>query len=201
MQRLFSILILILSLVCGIQAQTGPDPTDDLRRSYIKDFVAAYKAAYEKEQIEYIKIFFSNKALVITETKELLPTGPELIPMTTKKRPYKSLVEDRTTYIDRLSEIFDSNRKITLGISSVNISRHRRYPEIYGVAFQQIWLDQDGGDNLEDDMPGFVFLLIDFKNSEVRPTIHVRTWQPRDNISKPSDKYGLYDFRVYDLHK
>ena len=201
MQRFFLITILILSIVSGTSAQTEADNTDALRRSYINDFMADYKAAYEKEQIEYIKNFFSNKALVITETRELLPTGPELVPLTTKKRPYKTLVEDRTTYIDRLTKIFASNRKITIGIPKVNISRHRRYPDIYGVAFQQIWLDQDGGDNLEDDMPGFVFLLIDFKNSEVRPTIHVRTWQPHDNISKPSDKYGLYDFIVYDLHK
>ena len=57
---------------------------------------------------------------------------------------------------------------------------------------------QNGGDNLESQMPGFIFLMIDFKHGEQTPVIHVRTWQPKDNIEKEQDKYFLRDFMIYE---
>ena len=43
-------------------------------------------------------------------------------------------------------------------------------------------------------MPGYVFLIIDFKGRELNPKIYVRTWQPLENIKKATDKYNLMDF-------
>ena len=40
-------------------------------------------------------------------------------------------------------------------------------------------------------MTGFVFLMINFTNGEKTPVIHVRTWQPKDNIEKEQDKTSL----------
>lgn len=188
-----------LLFVLSVSAQESEEQIDAKRRMFIDDFLATYEAAYEKKEIEYIENFFSDDALIITETKKLKPTGSkETIPSTQKTRPYQTIVENRKEYIRRLKDIFDSNTSIKLSIAGKRIRQHAKYKEIYGVNFMQLWKDQNGGDNLESQMPGFVFLMIDFKNSEQTPTIHVRTWQPKDNIEKEQDKYFLRDFMIYE---
>lgn len=190
---------LALMAVLPMFAQETAEQKDARRRAFIDDFLATYEAAYEKEEIEYIKNFFSDDALIITETRKLKPTGSkETIPSTRKTRPYQTVVENRVEYIDRLQRIFDANISIKLNIAGKRIRQHAKYPEIYGVNFTQIWKDQNGGDNLENQMPGFVFLMIDFKHGEQTPVIHVRTWQPKDNIEKEQDKYFLRDFMIYE---
>ena len=180
-------------------AQETAEQKDARRRAFIDDFLATYEAAYEKKEIEYIKNFFSDDALIITETMKLKPTGSkETIPSARKTRPYQTVVENRAEYMGRLQRIFDANISIKLSIAGKKIRQHAKYPEIYGVNFTQIWQDQNGGDNLENQMPGFVFLMIDFKHGEQTPVIHVRTWQPKDNIEKEQDKYFLRDFMIYE---
>ena len=193
------IMILALMAVMPMCAQETAEQKDARRRAFIDDFLATYEAAYEKKEIEYIKNFFSDDALIITETKKLKPTGSkETIPSTRKTRPYRTVVENRVEYIGRLQRIFDANISIKLSIAGKRVRQHAKYPEIYGVNFTQIWKDQNGGDNLESQMPGFIFLMIDFKHGEQTPVIHVRTWQPKDNIEKEQDKYFLRDFMIYE---
>lgn len=193
------IITLALLAVLPILAQETAEQKDARRRAFIDDFFATYEAAYEKKEIEYIKNFFSDDALIITETMKLKPTGSkETIPSARKTRPYQTIVENRIDYIRRLQRIFDANISIKLSIAGKKIRQHAKYPEIYGVNFTQIWKDQNGGDNLESQMPGFVFLMIDFKHGEQTPVIHVRTWQPKDNIEKEQDKYFLRDFMIYE---
>lgn len=193
----FRIILLIITLpVC---AQETAEQKDARRRMFINDFLATYEAAYEKMEIDYIANFFSDDALIITETKNLRPTGDkEIVPSTRKSRPYQTIVENREIYIKRLREIFESNISIKLNIAGKHIRQHAKYKEIYGVNFTQLWKDQNGGDNLENQMPGFVFLMIDFKHGEQTPVIHVRTWQPKTNIEKEQDKYYLRDFMIYE---
>lgn len=193
------IITLALLAVLPILAQETAEQKDARRRAFIDDFLATYEAAYEKKEIEYIKNFFSDDALIITETMKLKPTGSkETIPSARKTRPYQTVVENRAEYMGRLQRIFDANISIKLSIAGKIIRQHAKYPEIYGVNFTQIWKDQNGGDNLENQMPGFVFLMIDFKHGEQTPVIHVRTWQPKDNIEKEQDKYFLRDFMIYE---
>lgn len=199
------LIVFALFTMIPLWAQETAEQKDAKRRAFIDDFLATYEAAYEKKDSVYIKNFFSDDALIITETKKLKPTGSkELIPSTRKVsvsgkiRPYQTIVENRQEYIKRLKGIFDSNTSIRLSIAKKPYRQHAKYPEIYGVNFSQIWKDQNGGDNLESQMPGFVFLMIDFKHSETTPTIHVRTWQPKDNIEKEQDKYFLRDFMIYE---
>ena len=193
------IMILALMAVMPMCAQETAEQKDARRRAFIDDFLATYEAAYEKKEIEYIKNFFSDDALIITETKKLKPTGSkETIPSTRKTRPYQTVVENRVEYIGRLQRIFNANISIKLSIAGKRVRQHAKYPEIYGVNFTQIWKDQNGGDNLESQMPGFIFLMIDFKHGEQTPVIHVRTWQPKDNIEKEQDKYFLRDFMIYE---
>lgn len=199
------IITLALLAVLPILAQETAEQKDARRRAFIDDFLATYEAAYEKKEIEYIKNFFSDDALIITETRKLKPTGSkEIVPSTRKVsvsgkvRPYQTIVENRLEYIRRLQGVFDANISIKLNIAGKRIRQHAKYPEIYGVNFIQIWKDQNGGNNLENQMPGFVFLMIDFKHGEQTPVIHVRTWQPKDNIEKEQDKYFLRDFMIYE---
>ena len=190
---------MFLSMMClATLGQETEEQRDAKRRAFIDDFLATYEAAYEKKEIDYISNFFSDDALIITETKQLNPLGKEMVPSTKKARPYQTVVENRKEYIKRLREIFDSNTSIKLSIAGLRVRQHAKYSEIYGVNFTQLWKDQNGGDNLENQMPGFVFLMIDFKNSEQTPVIHVRTWQPKDNIEKEQDKYFLRDFMIYE---
>ena len=193
------LLVVTLFVALSISAQKTEEQKDAKRRMFIDDFLATYEAAYEKKEIEYIENFFSDDALIITETKKLKPTGcKETIPYTKKIRPYQTIVENRKEYIRRLKNVFDSSTSIKLSIAGKRVRQHAKYKEIYGVNFTQLWKDQNGGDNLESQMPGFVFLMIDFKHSEQTPTIHVRTWQPKDNIEKEQDKYFLRDFMIYE---
>ncbi len=200
MNRAILILFFAISLSSCI-AQESTSEREKRHRIFIEDFIQEYQSAYEKEKIEYISNFFSSDALIITETKQLSKCGKELVPHSTKKRPYKLVVEDKNLYIERLSEIFDQNIRIKLGISGLRIVQHSLYPEIFGVSFLQMWLDEQNGNNLESQMPGYIFLMIDFKQNEFTPIIHVRTWQPEDNITSPKDKYNLMDFRIYDFEK
>ena len=94
---------------------------------------------------------------------------------------------------------FEQEVKIKVSVAGKRVVQHSLYPEIYGVSFLQMWTDQHGTDNLESKMPGYIFLMIDFKENENQPIIHVRTWQPQDNIKSPKDKYNLMDFRVYEF--
>lgn len=198
MKKIVTMVFAIMAIL-PMFAQETSEQKDARRRAFIDDFLARYEAAYEKKEIEYIKYFFSDDALIITETKKLKPTGSkETIPSTKKTRPYQTVVENRIEYIRRLQGIFDANKSIKLSIAGKKIRQHAKYPEIYGVNFTQIWKDQNGGDNLESQMPGFVFLMIDFKHGEQTPVIHVRTWQPKDNIEKEQDKYFLRDFMIYE---
>lgn len=197
MKRLLLCIIISISYF-HLLAQESDLQIEKRRHDFIYDFISTYKAAYEKKQIDYISAFFSTDALIITETKELLKKGEELTPKSTKKRPYKLIIEDKKQYINRLCGIFNSNIKIQLSLSNLKIMKHPKYKEIYGVGFTQMWTSQESCNNLEDDMLGYVFLLIDFKGLENNPIIYVRTWQPNSNIKKPTDKYTIIDFHIYE---
>lgn len=189
--------LLILLILHVSTCLTGwCDDKDARRQTFIKDFVQYYQEAYQKGKIGFIEQIFGNDALIITETKTLIPIGSELVPNTSKNRPYHTLVADKKTYLKKLNEYFSNHKKINIGISSLLIQRHPKYPEIYGVYFFQTWEDVGNGDILENKMPGYIFLMIDFRDNELQPIIHVRTWQPKSNISKPADKYQLTDFRI-----
>lgn len=193
--------LLLLTLLCSIMSFSQTNMEDIRRRNYINDFLTYYQEAYEKHQIKFIEDFFSTNALIITETKMLVKCGKELVPHTTKKSSYKHIVENKKQYLERLKKIFNTNPRIKINIPNgkIFIARHRIYKEIYGVSFLQMWSDSHNGSNIEDDMLGYVFLIIDFKQNENAPIIHVRTWQPQSNIKSNTDKFNLYDFEIYDF--
>ena len=145
----FYIFLMIMTFCCPslLFANDTDEQQDKRRRLFIEDFLDTYKAAYEKKEIDYIAQFFSTDALIITETKQLSKCGNEIVPNSTKKRPYKLIVEDKNEYIKRLRSIFKQNISIKLSISGCRVVRHTLFPELYGVSFLQLWTDQKGGNN------------------------------------------------------
>ena len=65
MKKIVIIAFAILS-VLPMCAQETEEQKDARRRAFIDNFLATYEAAYEKKEIEYIKNFFSDDALIIT---------------------------------------------------------------------------------------------------------------------------------------
>jgi hypothetical protein len=184
--------------VSPVNAQPSDSLLDVKRRLFIEDFITTYEMAYEEKRIEYIELMFSTNALILTESKELIKNGSEILPRVSKRRPYHTLVEDREMYLKRLKAIFDDGGKVRISISGKKIIRHPKYKDIYGVSFFQLCKSDEDATNIEGDMPGYVFFLVDFNNELMSPIIHVRTWQPKSNIKNDTDKYSLHDFKIYD---
>lgn len=181
---------------------SNEDTLDSKRRVFIEDFILTYEVAYERENLTYIEQIFSNDALILTETKELIKYGEQMIPISSKVRPFKTMVEDKQTYLERLRNIFKQHEKIRLAVANQRIMRHPKYGDIYGVSFFQQWMEVgDESEHLEGQMPGYVFLLVDFRTKGLNPIIHVRTWQPQSNITSKQDLYSIGDFKIYDTKK
>ena len=80
MKKIIVLLVSIFTIVNAFAQETA-EQKDARRRQFIENFLATYEAAYEKKEIEYIAHFFSDEALIITETKKLSPVGKEIIPL------------------------------------------------------------------------------------------------------------------------
>ena len=183
-----------------MSAQTFDPAKDAYRKSYIRQFVDAYKKAYEVMDIDYIETLFSEEALVITEGNKIAKVQEQKTfnkVMLGKKNEYERVVENKTQYLSRLRKVFKDNQAIRLSLANLKIHPHVDCPDIYGLSFLQVWKAmEDSSIILEDNCPGYIFMMIDFKNGDDSPIIHVRTWQPEDHIKETKDIYNLYDFVI-----
>ncbi len=190
----FLLLATILMPFMNLMAQKEQD-IEIQRELLIKRFVNAYQQAYEKEQKIFIKHVFSNDALIITQTLEPAKVGNK-VRCGGKGKKYKLIAENKKQYIKRLYKIFDSSTKILLNVSGLKIVPHRVHNKVYGVTFRQLWQgDGEGTFKDEKNKEGYIFLMIDFTNSETMPTIQIRTWQP-EKAAKEEGVFNLYDFEL-----
>ncbi len=169
--------------------------------AFIMQLLDNYKAAYAKKDIDYIKAFLSNDAIIITETNNIdrYDTGKNsnALFQIRNKNEYKRIVENKEQYLKRLNKVFNDNIALNLSIANVKIYPHKDYDDIYGVSFLQYWKAKDNSSLLlEDDCPGYIFMMVDFKNGKNTPILHVRTWQPENHIKQDNDIYHLYDFVI-----
>lgn len=195
----------IVSLLLGLlglqmNAQTFDPGKDAYRKSYIRQFVDAYKKAYEVMDIDYIDTLFGEDALVITEGNKISKVQEQKTfnnVMLRKKNEYERVVENKAQYLSRLKKVFKDNQAIRLSLANLKIHPHVDYPDIYGLSFLQMWKSmEDSSLSLEDNCPGYIFMMIDFKNGDDSPIIHIRTWQPEGHIKETKDIYHLYDFII-----
>ncbi len=194
------IIVLLLAFNVTAMAQGYDKEQDNHRRNYILQFVDAYKKSYQIMDIDYIETLFGEDALIITEGNKIAKAKDSNIFNNIRvddKNEYERVIEDKEQYLSRLRKVFKDNQAIRLSIANLKIHPHINYPEIYGLSFLQTWKSmEDSTLLLEDNCPGYIFMMIDFKNGDDCPIIHVRTWQPQNHIKDSSDIYNLYDFII-----
>jgi hypothetical protein len=200
MNKRFIVALLLYLLGVQINAQTFDSQKDTYRKNYIHQFIDTYKQAYQLMDIDYIETLFSEDALVITEGNKISKVQEQNTFKNVtlgNKNEYERIIENKAQYLSRLKKIFKDNIAIRLSLANLKIHPHIDYPEIYGVSFLQVWKSmEDSSISIEDNFPGYIFMMIDFKNGDDSPIIHVRTWQPEDHIKEPKDIYHLYDFVI-----
>lgn len=201
MKRFIVFVLLFSATIYVVYSQSIDMDLYGQRRNIITQFVETYKGAYEKMDIEYLQDVFGEEALIITETNvirvesEKNRTNGRIKVL--NKNEYKRIVESKAQYLQRLKTVFKDNVAIRLSVANMKIYVHRDYHDIYGLSFLQSWKSMDNSSLLlEDDNPGYIFMMIDFKKGNDFPIVHVRTWQPDSHIKKESDIYNLYDFVI-----
>lgn len=162
---------------------------DRTRREIILGFLENLKTSYIKKDINYIGKLYSDKALIITG--KVLKTeniSPDTYQNSLTKNQIEYQVLTKGEYIEKLKNVFAGIKYLKLDFKDIEVVRHRKHPNFYGIKLQQIWETPVYSDD------GLLFLLVQFKENE-DPIIWVRTWQ--DAQKTPIDEaFGLHNFKI-----
>jgi uncharacterized protein YnzC (UPF0291/DUF896 family) len=172
----------------------GNEVTDLRRRQAILNFVENFRTAYNRKDIDLLAKVYSDDALIITGkvVKQTKTTDNALATSGLSQEKIEYQVKTKKEYISALRNVFKNNARINVVFDNIEVSRHPKYDEIYGVTLKQGWNTTNYSDI------GYLFLMIDFKDGE-NMEIHVRTWQPDKLNGKPlpeDDIFNLGDFTV-----
>lgn len=176
----------------------GTEVEDLRRRQMILDYVEQFRTAYNKKDLNFLEMVFSDDALIIVGK------------VVKRRRSDRTVVMDndiaytkysKKEYLERLrTHIFPHTRYIKVNFSEVRVTKHPTIDGYYGVLLRQGYDSMyDGGIPYSDD--GYLFMLWDFRD-ESMPQIHVRTWQPywmdeARTKAIPDDKViDINDFRI-----
>jgi len=146
---------------------------DFARRQQILQTVEIFRTAYCRKDLDYLKKIYSDDALIIVgkvlkEKKDL----PDYLERSTLSRDKIEFIKlSKQQYIGGLEKVFTHNAFVKVVFDSVEIIRHEKDIDLYGVTLKQNWYSSSYSDT------GWVFLLWDFKD-EKNPLIYVRSWQP-----------------------
>lgn len=148
----------------------------------ILQFLEILKKYYMEKDIINIEKLYSDKALIITG-KLLQTLNVPMDQSTTyvKENQVRYQVLTKGEYIARLQKVFRNTSYLRLDYNNIEIIKHRKHPDFYGVQFQQTW----NSSNYKDE--GWLFLLVQFRENK-DPLIWVRTW----NIKE----FGLWDIKI-----
>ena len=153
------------------------------RRMQILHWLEQFRNAYIQKDINFMNAVFSEDALIIT--------GKVITPIKSEIKTVKYVVQNKKQYLDNLSRLFTSNRYINVKFDSIKIVRHPTNPNFYGVTLIQDWHSEKKKGGVYAD-EGTLFLVWDFSN-ELKPQIHVRTWQP---LNDPNPVFTLSNFKI-----
>lgn len=162
------------------------EENDSLRRKLILNYCEHFRTAYTTRDIDFLRQVFSDNALIIVGN--VVKSGKEPSEMIAGNKVRYS-VHSKASYLERLSRVFKTNKKIKVEFSDFRIMRHPTMDGIYGVTLRQRY----DSDRYSDD--GYLFLLWDFRNPSM-PMIHVRTWQPYDSLNGHDDIIDIGDFNL-----
>lgn len=150
-------------------------------------FLEFYKTAYSLKRLEYIESIFSDNALIIVGTvlKHAQPIDGMYVKLGGEGVKYQRY--SKKEYISRLGNVFNSKEYINIDFDEARVRKLNGDEKIYGIQISQHYYSSSYSDF------GYLFLMIDL-NDPLKPTIYVRTWQPKKNAD--GSIYGLADFRM-----
>lgn len=162
---------------------------DQTRREIILNFLENLRTSYIKKDIDYISKLYSDKALIITgKVLKAQDINTDHIQKNFTKNQIEYQVSTKSEYMARLRNVFNSISYLRLDFKNIEVVKHRKHPNFYGVMLEQTW----DTPKYKDD--GLLFLLVQFKENE-DPIIWVRTWQDAQN-TPASDVFGLHNFKI-----
>ncbi len=165
----------------------GLDDIDRNNRQEILTFVENFRTSYNRKDLDFIESVFSDQALIIVG-RVLQSTGERSAYADQVEEQVEFLQFSKDEYIDRLRHLFNINEWIDVGFEEIEIVRHPRFEEIYGVQLTQYY-----NSSIYSDV-GFLFLLIDFQKQD-EPMIHVRTWQPQRDTPE-MQRFSIGDLEI-----
>jgi len=171
--------------------EEGEKLDDMVFRHQALSFLENFRTAHNRKDLDFLIKTYSDNALIIVgrvlEEKE--NQGDFLESSTLEKNKIEFIKLSKKEYIERLRQVFKLNSFVRVIFDDVQIIRHSKYPEIYGLKLRQRWNSSTYSDE------GYLFIMMDFEN-ENQPTIHVRAWQPQP--FEDGSVVGLGDFRIID---
>ena len=164
---------------------------DFIRKQRILDLVERFRTAYNMKDVDFLEKIFSNNALIITgKVIKEKPNSDQVLTnnLTTERIEY--ITQTKEQYLKKLRLIFNMIKYINVVFEDIEVSKHTKFPEIYGVNLKQKW----NASNYSDE--GFLFLMIDFKDDN-EPLVQIRAWQPltfNGRALKPEEKFRTTSF-------
>lgn len=160
---------------------------DSLSRRKILSYCEHLRSAYTTKDLDFIRQVFSDHALIIVGHTVKTDSSANNGMMSKERVAY--CVRSKQQYLQKLQSVFESNKAINVDFSDFRIMRHPTMEGIYGVSLHQKYRSDRYSDN------GYLFLLWDFRDKGL-PLIHVRTWQPNENIALGEDIIDIGDFNL-----
>lgn len=162
---------------------------DRTRREIILNFLENLRTSYIRKDIDYIEKLYSDKALIITgKVLKAEEISTEHVQNSLTKTQIEYQVQTKSEYIARLKSVFSNISYLRLDFRDVEVLKHRKHPNFYGIKLRQTWETP----RYKDD--GLLFLLVQFKENE-DPIIWVRTWQDAQ-LTSPDDEFGFHNFKI-----
>lgn len=166
--------------------------TDFRQRQIIVEFVENFRTSYNRKDIKLIETIFSDNALIITgKVVKVIPNSDGSMKSLSKEKiVYQT--QTKQQYITGLKRVFSRNKYLNILFDEIEVLRHPKYPDLYGVTLKQEWNSTTYSD------VGYVFLMIDFEN-EKEPHILVRTWQPEMFQGKKLSRDEIFNLDSFNI--
>lgn len=168
--------------------ETGVELDDLERRMQILDYVERFRTSYNTKDLAFLNQVFSDDALIITGKVITPKKNYDGVGFSLPQVKYTK--QGKKEYLSNLAQVFKRNRYINVTFDDVQIRRHGRKKDIYGVRVVQHYSSSTYSDE------GYVFMVWDFTNPD-SPEIHVRTWQPMFLDKKKTQRLPESD--IFDL--
>lgn len=163
------------------------------RRQAIVDFVENFRTAYNRKDIDYINNVFSDNALIITgKVVKVDKKKQDLTAQSLNNEQIQYQKSTKEEYITNLKKCFKNNSYINLIFDDIEVMRHPKRDDIFGVTLKQHWNSSNYSD------VGYLFLMINFED-EMNPSIQVRTWQPDKYNGKPLPRDEVFSLDMFNI--